>query len=116
MLSEILNPPLDLVFPNNLGNPESAANWLRCSWHPARRRGGVRHLTPHSLRHFSGSFLLDQGEDMGYVQDHLGHSTIGMTMDVYRHKLKKRNRRAAHKLGKAFFGRNDTIEAHGQST
>jgi integrase len=107
---------LDLVFPNKIGNPENATNWLRRFWHPARRRASVRHLTPHSLRHFSGSFLLDQGEDMGYVQDHLGHSTIGMTMDIYRHKLKKQNQRAAEKLGKAFFGRNDTIKAHGQST
>lgn len=107
---------LDLVFPNNLGNPESAGNWLRRAWHPARRRAGIRHITPHSLRHFSGSFLLDQGENMGYVQDHLGHSTIGMTMDIYRHKIKKQNRAAAEKLGKAFFGGNDTIEAQIQPT
>jgi len=53
---------------------------------------------------------------MGYVQDHLGHSTIGMTMDVYRHKIRKNNRRAAEKLGKAFFGRNDIAEAHNQNT
>jgi integrase len=98
---------LDLVFPNNVGNPENASNWLRRVWHPARRRAGVRHLTPHSLRHFSGSFLLDQGEDMGYVQDRLGHATIGMTMDVYRHKIRKKNQRAAEKLGKAFFGKNE---------
>jgi integrase len=94
---------LDLVFPNNSGNPENANNWIRQVWHPARRRAGIRHLTPHSLRHFSGSFLLDQGEGMGYVQDHLGHSSIEMTMDVYRHKIKKQNREAAEKLGKVFF-------------
>jgi integrase len=105
-----------LIFPNKLGNPESATNWLRRVWHPARRRAGVRHITPHSLRHFNGSFLLDQGEDMGYVQDHLGHSTIGMTMDVYRHKFKKQNQRAAEKLGKAFFGNAATAEAQVQST
>jgi len=41
---------------------------------------------------------------MGYVQDHLGHSSIEMTMNVYRHKIKKQNQEAAAKLGKAFFG------------
>jgi len=98
------------------GNPESATNWFRRAWHPVRRRAGIRHITPHSLRHFSGSFLLDQGEDMGYVQDHLGHSTIGMTMDVYRHKLKQRNQGAAEKLGKAFFERSDEAEAQVEPT
>lgn len=100
------NSELDLVFPTRRGTPIIATNWLKRNWHPARRRAGVRSLTPHSLRHFSGSFLLDQGEDMGYVQDHLGHSDIGMTMNVYRHKIKKQNREAAEKLGRAFFGPN----------
>ena len=43
---------------------------------------------------------------MGYVQDHLGHSSIEMTMNVYRHKMKKQNQGAAEKLGKVFFGDN----------
>ena len=93
----------DLVFPNREAKPEDATNWLKRVWHPTRRRAGVRHLTPHSLRHFSGSFLLDQGEDIGYVQDHLGHSSIQMTMDIYRHKIRQQNREAATKLGRAFF-------------
>ena len=102
---------LDLVFPTSVGRPENESRWLRRIWHPARRHAGIRHLTPHSLRHLSGSFLLDQGEDMGYVQDHLGHSTIGITMDVYRHKLRKQNQRAAEKLGKAFFENTAAAEA-----
>ncbi|MEJ2067815.1 MAG: site-specific integrase [Deltaproteobacteria bacterium] len=97
------NGELDLVFPNTDGGPIIASNWLKRSWHPAREDAGVRHLTPHSLRHFSGSYLIDRGEDLGYVQDHLGHSSIQITMDVYRHKLRKRNQRAANSLGSAFF-------------
>jgi integrase len=94
---------LDLVFPTSQGSPIDASNWLKNVWHPARRRAGIRHLTPHSLRHFSGSSLLDQGEGIGYVQDHLGHSSIQMTMDTYRHKIRKHNQDAAEELGKAFF-------------
>jgi integrase len=98
---------LDIVFPNGAGNPEDASHWLRRVWHPARRRSGIRELTPHSLRHFSGSFLLDQGESVGYVQDHLGHATSGMTMDVYRHKIRKQNREAAEKMGRVFFSKHN---------
>jgi integrase len=50
--------------------------------------------------------LLDQGEGIGYVQDHLGHSSIQVTMDIYRHKIKKHNQEAAEKLGGAFFEPN----------
>ena len=35
--------------------------------------------------------------------DHLGHSSVQMTMDTYRHKLRKQNREAAEKLVRAFF-------------
>jgi integrase len=96
----------DLILPTSVGTPEDESRWLRRIWHPARRRAGIRHLTPHAIRHLSGSLLLDQGETPGYVQDHMGHSSIEMTMDVYRHKLRKQNREAAEKIGKTFFGPN----------
>ncbi len=92
-----------LIFSNRKGGPIDETNWLRQVWHPAREQAKVRHLTPKSMRHLNGSFLLDQGEDVGYVQDHLGHSSIDMTMNVYRHKMKKCNRGAAEKLGAAFY-------------
>ena len=88
----------DVVFPNAVGRPIDETAWLRTVWHPARRSAGLRHLTPHSLRHFSGSFLLDQGEGMGYVMDHLGHSGIELTMGTYRHKLKVQNQGAARRF------------------
>jgi integrase len=95
---------LDLVFSNGNGNPIDATNWLKNAWHPARRRAQIRHLTPHALRHFNGSILLDMGETVGFVQDHLGHSQSAITMDVYRHKIRQHNREAAEKLSNLFFG------------
>lgn len=94
----------NMVFPTHTenGRPMDSTSWVRRIWHPARKAAGVRYLTPKSLRHFSGSYLIDQGENVGYVQDHLGHASSQMTMEVYRHKLRKQNRRAAQKLGSAF--------------
>ncbi len=97
------NSELNMVFPSRYAGPMSSRGWTHRVWHPARKRAGVRHLTPKSLRHLSGSYLLDQGEAVGYVQDHLGHSTCRLTMDTYRHKIKKHNQRAAEKLGGAFY-------------
>ncbi len=50
------------------------------------RRVGNRvgiHLTPHMLRHSRAVQMLDVGTDMHIVQQHLGHTNIGSTMNVY---------------------------------
>ena len=61
---------------------------------------GLDHVTPdgaakypglHALRHFYASWCINRREDGGLgltpklVQERLGHSTIGMTLDVYGH-------------------------------
>ena len=92
-----------LVFPNERNNPINQTNWLRRIWHSAREEAEVRDLTPHSIRHFHGSLLLDQGYDMGYVSDRLGHSGIQITMDIYRHKISKTKPAVADTLSHTFF-------------
>jgi integrase len=59
-------------------------------------------ITAHNICHLSGSFLLDQGGTPGYIQDHLGHSSIEMTMNIDRHKIRKYNRKAVEKLRRGF--------------
>jgi hypothetical protein len=43
---------------------------------------------------------------LDYLKGHMGHRSIQMTVEVYGHRLKKRNREAAERLGSAFFGPN----------
>ena len=100
--------PHALVFPNAKGNPINETNWLRRIWHSARKDAEVRYLTPHSIRHFHGSLLLDQGYDMGYVSDRLGHSGIQITMDIYRHKISKTRPAVAETLSATFFRKDVT--------
>jgi len=47
---------------------------------PARPRYGM-----HSLRHTAASLFIEQGFSPKRVQALMGHSTIGMTFDTYRH-------------------------------
>jgi integrase len=50
----------------------------------ARRAAGLaQHHTPKSLRHTFGSQLISRGVSPAYVQQQMGHSTIGMTVDTY---------------------------------
>ena len=53
--------------------------------------GSAKYTGLHSLRHFYASWLINRRADGGLelpaktVQERLGHSTIGMTLDTYSH-------------------------------
>src|SRR5262249_26780147 len=54
--------------------------------YPRGRRGHVRpRYGLHALRHWYASFLIDQGLPPKRIQTAMGHSSITMTFDRYRH-------------------------------
>jgi integrase/recombinase XerD len=48
-------------------------------------RAGVEPFTPHGLRHFYATEMLKGGAKLEVVGRILGHSSIGITADIYRH-------------------------------
>lgn len=52
----------------------------------------------HDLRHTCATLLLKAGTHPKVVQERLGHSSIGMTLDTYSHVLPGMQREAARKL------------------
>ena len=46
----------------------------------ARRKAGIEHLTPHTLRHTFASWAVMAGVDLVSVKDLMGHSSIEQTM------------------------------------
>ncbi len=88
----------DLVFPTGSGNAEYHGNIVKRGLIPAWIAAGVvnpdgsaKYTGLHSLRHFYASWLINRRADGGLelpaktVQERLGHSTIGMTLDTYSH-------------------------------
>jgi integrase len=96
----------DLVFPTGKGTPENATNMRNRQFFPALRRAGLPQIGFHTLRHTYASLLIDQGENIKYIQTQLGHSSINLTVDTYGHLLKDVNREAASRLGKVVLGGN----------
>jgi integrase len=99
---------LDLVFPTGAGNVETRSNIAKRGLIPAMVAAGIavdtgkvdedgkpiltaKYSGMHALRHFYASWCINpvsaggQGLSPKVVQERMGHSTIGMTMDTYGH-------------------------------
>jgi integrase len=75
-----------LVFTSFRGGPIRLQNFRRRVWEPAVKRVGLPDgLRIHDLRHTAASLLVNAGVPMKSVQEHLGHSSITVTMDRYSH-------------------------------
>lgn len=58
----------------------------------------MRRIRFHDLRHTFASLLIAQGKSLAYVKDQMGHSSIQVTVDVYRHLVPGGNRAAVDRL------------------
>jgi len=87
----------DLVFPRREGSPEDVNN-LAKRWGALRDRLGLTGLRFHDLRHTSATLALEAGVHPKVVQERLGHTNIGITLDTYSHVLPNMQREAAEAL------------------
>lgn len=94
------------VFCNQDGSPLLYKTVER-EFHRALRLAGLRRVKFHSLRHSYTALLIDQGENLKYVQSQLGHASITTTIDIYGHVMPEVNKEAPKRLEKALFG--DTL-------
>ena len=101
-------PPndLDLVFPNQSGKPLNHGYMLRYHYWPVLKKAGRPKIKFHNLRHTFASLLIEQGENIKYIQNQLGHSSPTVTLDVYAHLMKPVNQEAACKLENTIFKTN----------
>jgi integrase len=87
---------LDLVIDDGAGGPMRPAVVSR-QFRATTRKAGMD-LTFHGLRHGHASLMLAAGEHLKVVSEQLGHSTIGITGDLYTHVAPAVRRQAVDKL------------------
>jgi integrase len=58
----------------------------------------------HDLRHNCASILIEQGENIKYIQAQLRHSSPTVTLNVYAHLMKPTNQAAVCRLENSIFG------------
>lgn len=86
-----------LVFPTGIGTPYEPDNLKR---HLVRMldRAGLPHVRIHDLRHTAASLMLAQGIQPKVISEILGHSRIGVTLDIYGHLYEPARQEAADKM------------------
>ena len=94
----------DLVFPTEAGTPLNKGNMLMRHYYKALKVAGIPFRNFHTLRHTFASLLLEQGENIKYISNQLGHSSTSMTLDVYSHLISDSNPQAAERLSNRILG------------
>jgi len=94
---------LALVFCNEAGNPIDHHNLVNRNFFPALKAANLPKVRFHDLRHSYASILIEQGENLKYIQSQLGHSSPTVTLNVYAHLMKPANQEAACKFGEGNF-------------
>ena len=90
----------DLVYPMEDGRPWQPSS-LTHSFVALVRKVGISGFRFHDLRHSHATQLLRQGVHPKIVSERLGHSTVGLTLDVYSHVLPSMQAEAAALMDRA---------------
>ena len=98
----VAKDPDALVFGSPHGGALQLSNFRHRVWYPAIKGTNLEGLRIHDLRHTAASVLINQGLHPKIVQQHLGHSSIVVTMDRYGHLYPSDNERVQDALDAAF--------------
>lgn len=111
-------PPcdLDLIFPNEVGKPINHSNLRSRQFYPALKRAQIRRIRFHDLRHTFASILIEQGENIKYIQTQMGHANPTVTLNTYAHLFSDVNPEAALRLEKTILNKNGIIRSRVSDT
>jgi len=86
------------VFCNQHGTPLRRSHFHRAEFKPLLKRAGLPDIHFHALRHTMATLMLAAGVNVKVIQERLGHSKVGITLDTYSHVVPGMGRDAASKL------------------
>lgn len=76
--------PNDFLFTNGRGDRLTEASIQKIVAHAAVEAGIAKIVSPHTLRHSFATHLLENGTDIRYIQELLGHAKL-QTTQIYTH-------------------------------
>jgi integrase len=93
-----------LIFCQRNGKPEHAHNIVRRDFKKVITAAEVPEIRFHDLRHCHATLLFAQGVHPKIVQERLGHSAIGITLDLYTHAVQGMQKEAVTAMEARLFG------------
>lgn len=84
----------EMVFTSELGNYKDRS-CLNTSFKRHLKKTKFAFMTLHCLRHSNATLLLNSGVDLKIVSEHLGHSDVGTTANIYADVLDNMRRKTA---------------------
>ncbi|WP_341456107.1 tyrosine-type recombinase/integrase [Parageobacillus thermoglucosidasius] len=90
----------NLIVCTDDGKPLDPRNLLR-QFYRLIEEANVPRISFHDLRHTHATILMQQGENPKVVSERLGHSRVGITLDLYSHVSDDLQEQAAEKFENA---------------
>lgn len=81
--------PLTYVFEGLPGKPYSGSSVRKILQRSVKRAGILKKVRPHTLRHSFATHLLENGTNLRYIQELLGHNSA-KTTEIYTHVSSKK--------------------------
>lgn len=94
--------PQTWLFEGQTINSQYSASSISRILYEAKNKAGIkRRVTPHMLRHSFATHLLEQGTDLRYIQELLGHGS-SKTTEIYTHVSKRHIEKIKNPLDELF--------------
>lgn len=78
--------------------------YFTCKFNKFLEKHGLKKIRLHDLRHSNATLMLKYGIPAKIASRRLGHSSVGITLDLYSHVIGDMQREAADKIGQGVFG------------
>lgn len=88
----------DLVFTTKIGTPLLPGNVRNRHFHEILEKAGLPKIRFHDLRHTYATLMIAGGVGAKVLQELLGHSRVGITLDIYTHTLREQKKEAVQKV------------------
>ncbi len=85
----------NLLFPNSNGEIITLSQPTRQLNKILAKNSNLKHITPHGLRHTHTCLLFEAGASIVQVQQRLGHKDVKITLEIYNHVTKGKEKEAA---------------------
>jgi len=77
-------------------------------WKPCLKALGMRYRIAYQMRHTFACLMIEKGEDLNWIKNTLGHSSLKMLFEKYGNKIERRQAKGQRKKFGAVFGAEQT--------